>query len=148
MSLIQLPSHVFSFFVNFRSHLFFHLIYEASSIIICCITSIFHVFSDIPLSILTEADDGSKQRNSNSENLSPTHVIRIRLLHPLEIGLVAFRIYDICTFKHILSKYMIIIDYYMAFFILHVISTGDTHISTRAEVPRAYIGRGLIWHVI
>jgi len=36
----------------------------------------------------------------------------------------------------------------MAFFISHVLSTRDIHISPRAEGPRAYIGRGLIWHVI
>ena len=42
----------------------------------------------------------------------------------------------------------IIIDYYMAFFISHVISTWDDHISPRAEGPRANMGRGLIWHVI
>ena len=44
--------------------------------------------------------------------------------------------------------YAIIIDYYMAFFILHVISSRDLHISPRAEGPRANIGRVLIWHVI
>jgi len=32
---------------------------------------------------------------------------------------------------------IIIIDYYMAFFILHVISTRDIHISPRAEGPMA-----------
>jgi hypothetical protein len=36
----------------------------------------------------------------------------------------------------------------MAFFISHVISTRDAHISLRAEDPRANMGRGLIWHVI
>ena len=44
-----------------------------------------------------------------------------------------------------------IIDYYMAFVISHVISTRDTHIipSPRAEGggPTANMGRGLIWHV-
>jgi hypothetical protein len=76
------------------------------------------------------------------------HVIRIRLVHPWEIWLVAFQIYHICKVEHILSKYMIIIDYYMAFFISHVISTGDAHIRPRDEGPRANMGRGLIWHVI
>ena len=42
----------------------------------------------------------------------------------------------------------IIIDYYMAFFILHVISTRDAHISPRAERPRVNMGRELIWHVM
>ena len=42
----------------------------------------------------------------------------------------------------------IIIDYYMAFFISHVISTQDAHISSRAEGPRDNMGRRLIWHVI
>jgi hypothetical protein len=32
------------------------------------------------------------------------HVIQRTLLHPLEIWLVAFKIYDICKFKHILSQ--------------------------------------------
>ena len=42
----------------------------------------------------------------------------------------------------------IIIDYYMAFFILHVTSTRNIHISPWAEGLRANMGRGLIWHVI
>ena len=50
---------------------------------------------------------------------------------------------DVITYK-----YVIIIDYYMTVFILHVISTLDAHISPRAEGPRANMGRGLIWHVI
>ena len=36
----------------------------------------------------------------------------------------------------------------MAFFISHVISTRDAHISPRAEGTMANMGRGLIWHVI
>ena len=44
--------------------------------------------------------------------------------------------------------HIIIIDYDMAFFISHVIWTGDTHISPRAEGPRSNMGRGLIWYVI
>ena len=36
-------------------------------------------------------------------------------------------------------KYEINIDYYMAFFISHVISTRDAHISPRI------LARGLIW---
>ena len=47
-----------------------------------------------------------------------------------------------------MSHSEIIIDYYMSFFISHVISTRDAHISPRAEGPRANMGRGLIWHVI
>jgi hypothetical protein len=42
----------------------------------------------------------------------------------------------------------IIIDYHMAFFISHVISTRDAHISPRAKGPRANMGWELIWHVI
>ena len=38
--------------------------------------------------------------------------------------------------------------FYMAFFISHVISTRDAHISQRTEGPRANMGRGLRWHVI
>jgi len=45
-------------------------------------------------------------------------------------------------------RWTIIIDYYMAFFISHVISNRDAHISPMAGVPRANMGRGLIWHVI
>ena len=40
-----------------------------------------------------------------------------------------------------------IIDYYMAFFISHVISTRDAHIIPRPEGQRANMGGGLIWHV-
>jgi hypothetical protein len=40
------------------------------------------------------------------------------------------------------------IDYNMALFILHVVSTREIHISPKAEDPRANMGRGLIWHVI
>jgi hypothetical protein len=47
-----------------------------------------------------------------------------------------------------LSIGKIIIDYYVAFFILHVISTRDVHISPRAEGQRANKGRRLIWHLI
>ena len=53
----------------------------------------------------------------------------------------------IYIFKNYCHK-NIIIDYYMAFFISHVISTQDAHISPRAEGPKANLGRGLIWHVI
>jgi hypothetical protein len=42
----------------------------------------------------------------------------------------------------------ILIDYYMAFFISHVISIRYIHISPRAEGPKANIGQGLIWHVV
>jgi hypothetical protein len=35
--------------------------------------------------------------------------------------------------------------FYMAFFISHVISTRDAHISQRTEGPRANMGRGLRW---
>ena len=45
------------------------------------------------------------------------------------------------------SHCVIIIDYYMAFFILHVISTRDAHISPRVFGPWANMGLGLIWHV-
>ena len=54
----------------------------------------------------------------------------------------------ICPLYHMLFIYVIFIDYYMAFFISHVISTRDAHISPRAESPSANMGRGLIWHVI
>jgi len=47
-----------------------------------------------------------------------------------------------------LITYMMIINYYIAFVISHVISTNETRISSRVEVPRAYMGRGLIWLVI
>ena len=43
----------------------------------------------------------------NTAHIIIPHVIRIRLLYPWEIWLVAFRIYHICKIKHILSKYMI-----------------------------------------
>jgi len=36
----------------------------------------------------------------------------------------------------------------MTFFILHVVSTRNIHISPWAEGPRANMGRGTIWHVI
>ena len=48
----------------------------------------------------------------------------------------------------LLTWLTIFIDYYMAFFISHVISTRDAHIRPRVESPRANMGRGLIWHVI
>ena len=35
----------------------------------------------------------------------------------------------------------------MSFFISHVRSTRDAHISPRAEGPRSNMGLGLIWHV-
>jgi hypothetical protein len=38
------------------------------------------------------------------------------------------------------TKRHIIIDYYMTFFILHVISTRDIHISPRAKGPSGYYG--------
>jgi hypothetical protein len=48
-------------------YLCFHLIYEASSVIIHCITR-FSMFS--PLSISTVADNGSKQTYINNKNCS------------------------------------------------------------------------------
>jgi hypothetical protein len=53
-----------------------------------------------------------------------------------------------CGDVTVMSHSEIIIDYYMSFFISHVISTWDAHISPRPEGPRANMGRGLIWHVI
>ena len=44
--------------------------------------------------------------------------------------------------------HLLFIHYCMAFFIVHVISTRDIHISPMAEGPRANMGRWLIWHVI
>ena len=38
----------------------------------------------------------------------------------------------ICPLYHMLFIYVIFIDYYMAFFMSHVISTRDAHISPRA----------------
>jgi hypothetical protein len=46
------------------------------------------------------------------------------------------KIFTVIITKH---RNMLIIDYHMAIFISHVISTGG---------PRAYMGRGLLWHVI
>jgi hypothetical protein len=50
--------------------------------------------------------------------------------------------------QHVVMLTVIVIDYYMEFIILHVISTRDIHISPSVKDPRANIGRGLIWHVI
>jgi hypothetical protein len=50
--------------------------------------------------------------------------------------------------QHVVMLTVIVIDYYMAFFILHVISTRDIHISSRTKGPRTNMTRGLIWHVI
>jgi hypothetical protein len=92
-----------------------------------------------------------------------------KMLLPLrQIALRKLCFYYACKFGVISIKYMIIckiqvifvgwnkniltvifiIDYYMAFFISHVISTRDAHISPRAEGSRANMDRGLIWHVI
>jgi len=58
-----------------------------------------------------------------------------------------------CVYVTILYNYSllirsIVLDYYMVFFIWHVISTRDSHVIPRAEGPRANMGRGLIWLVI
>ena len=52
----------------------------------------------------------SKLPPCNTAHIITSHVIRIRLLHLLEIWLVTFRIYDIYKIKHILSKNMISIN--------------------------------------
>ena len=39
-------------------------------------------------------------------------------------------------------------DYYMAIFISYPVSTRDTHISPRAEGPRADMGQGLLWGMV
>ena len=50
--------------------------------------------------------------------------------------------------QHVVMLTVIVIDYYMSFFILHVISTRAIHIMSRTKGPRTNMGRGLIWHVI
>ena len=50
--------------------------------------------------------------------------------------------------KMVVSLIYVLDTNYMAFSISHVISTRDAHISPKAAVPRANMGRGLIWHVI
>jgi hypothetical protein len=58
-------------------------------------------------------------------------------------------LYVVTTVIQMVVSLIYVLDtYYMAFFISHVISTRDAHISPKAEVPRANMGRGLIWHVI
>jgi hypothetical protein len=50
--------------------------------------------------------------------------------------------------QHVVMLTVIVIDYYMSFFILHVISTRDIHISSRTKGPRTNMSRGLIWQVL
>ena len=46
--------------------------------------------------------------------------------------------------QHVVMLTVIVIDYYMSFFILYVISTRAIHIISRTKGPRTNMGRGLI----
>jgi multisubunit Na+/H+ antiporter MnhC subunit len=46
--------------------------------------------------------------------------------------------------QHVVMLTVIVINYYMTIFILHVISTRDIHISSRTKGPRTNMSRGLI----
>jgi hypothetical protein len=73
----------------------------------------------------------SKLPPCNTAHIITSHVIRIRLLHLLEIWLVTFRIYDICKIKHILRDRVFSFHNYNVFF-GNKICSRNSHFSLRS----------------
>jgi hypothetical protein len=70
-----------------------------------------------------------------------TKVKDAKLLYTVMLSLEGFQGFMSVIYQW--HRIIIIIDYYMAFFISHVISTRDSHIS-----PMDNTGRKLIWNII